>query len=192
MLNNFWQGVADRYGSKRGFARYMRYRIEMMLGRFDRQRNIDLGRVERLIFICSGNICRSPFGESYARAKGLEAASFGLHCPDGDPADPRAISFAGSQGLDLSTHLTRNISGYEPAENDLILVMEPRHLDELGELARQKQWPQRLQYSILPLFRSRPSAYLHDPYNTSPAFFDLCERQVMEAVDGIAGRMRGG
>ncbi len=177
--------VRRRFGSLRGAARYGKYLLLMHLGAFRALSDIDFSRVSRLIFICSGNICRSPFAEFYARSRGIEAESFGLHCPDGDPADPRAIDFAKSVGIDMKGHLTRNIQGYEPESGDLVLAMEPAQYQELQTL----NGSQDLNASILPLFNRKPSPYLHDPWGSPPEFFDRCERQIMEAVDRITERI---
>ena len=53
----------------------------------------------RLVFVCSGNICRSPFAAEYARALGLPSASFGLHADDGAAANPQALAAARRRGI---------------------------------------------------------------------------------------------
>jgi len=186
------QRINDRFGSKRGLVNLLRARVGYLMGRFERESRVDFSRVGRLVFICSGNICRSPFGEFYARAKGLAADSYGLHTRGGDPADPRAIDFASGIGIDMTDHRTRHIRNYAPEPGDLLLVMEPTQYQELERIRDDKGWSSSVQMSILSLFKNSPSPYLHDPFGASPAFFDHCERQVMEAVDGIAGRMSAG
>jgi protein-tyrosine phosphatase len=183
------RAIRDRFGSKRGLVNLMRARLGDALGAFRAQREIDFEQVRRLVFVCSGNICRSPFGAEYARSRGLESDSCGLHTRGGDPADPRAIAFAADRGIDLSAHRTKNIRDYRPEPGDLLLAMEPGQLRELQAHARERQWPDRVQLSILPLFKRLPSPYLHDPYSASPAFFEHCQWQVMESVDGILQRM---
>ncbi len=182
--------VNDRFGSKRGLLNRLRARLGYLLGSYRQHREVDFSQVTRLVFICSGNICRSPFGAFYAREKGFEVDSCGLHTRGGDPADPRAVAFAERLGIDMTPHRTKNISDYEPRPGDLLLVMEPRQYEELEALAQQEQWPSSIQLSILPLFGKPPSPYLHDPYSATEAFFDHCERQVMASVDGIAQRIK--
>ena len=190
MKNFIKDWVEDHFGSKRGLARKLKYQALLWIGCYNESRRIDCQSIDRLIFICSGNICRSPFAEFYAESIGLRARSYGLHCPDGDPADPRAIDFAHRQGIDMSSHETLNICQYRPQKGDLLLVMEPQQLRELESVLEKTDPNRKVESSILPLFADSPSAYLHDPYNTTPSFFDHCERQVMAAVDGIARRMK--
>lgn len=188
MLNTY---IERRYGSKRGLLRLIRHQWRWMTGRYRRLGRVDFDRVERLVFICSGNICRSAFGEWYARSRGLEADSYGLHTRGGDPADPRAIDFAARQGIDMSGHVTKNFDGYTPRPNDLILVMEPDQAREICQRMNLDGCPSKPQMGILPLFNRPPVAYLHDPFCANADFFDLCETRVMQAVDRIGERLAG-
>ena len=181
--------VSDRFGSKRGLVNWLQARLRYLLGGYRQHREVDFSRVTRLVFICSGNICRSPFGAFYAREKGFAVDSYGLDTRGGDPADPRAVAFAAKLGIDMTPHRTRRISEYEPLPGDLLLAMEPAQYQKLSVLAQREHWPSGVQISILPLFGPPPSPYLHDPYSASDVFFEHCERQVMAAVDGIAQRM---
>lgn len=183
------RAICDRYGSKRGLLNLIQARFKDVFGAYRAERNIDFGRVNRLVFVCSGNICRSPFGAEYTRYRGIASDSCGLHTRGGDPADPRAIGFADELGIDMSDHRTKNVRDYRPEPGDLVLVMEPGQIQELKEYARERQWPDTVQLSILPLFKRSPSPYLHDPFSATPAFFDHCEQQVKEAVDGIIDRL---
>lgn len=181
--------VRERYGSKRGLLNLLKARLGQVLGRYRRHGAVDFTRVQRLVFICSGNICRSPLGECYARARGVDAISFGLDTRGGDPADPRAVAFAAGLGIDMSEHRTSRVDQVTIEAGDLLLVMEPAQYDKLEQQARQRGWPESAQKALLPLFGKHPLPYLHDPYGASPAYFERCERLVVEAVDGLIDRM---
>lgn len=95
----------------------------------------------RLLFVCTGNTCRSPMAEAIARAeverrgwKHVEVASAGIAAANGGPATREAVVVAARQGIDLdahrSRHLTRDIAGWA----DLVLVMSPGHLEALDRL----------------------------------------------------------
>ena len=62
--------INNRYGSKRGFVRYWRGRAAALAGQYDGLRAVDWDRVERLVFMCTGNICRSPLAAVYAESQG--------------------------------------------------------------------------------------------------------------------------
>ena len=185
MLGQISRYIQDKYGSKRGLLNYLKYKILLWSGRYQKYRNINFNNVRRLVFVCSGNICRSPVAEVSARASGLESISFGLDCADGAPADERAISFARQCGLDLEGHSAKNIRGYTYQSGDVVIVMEPAHAESLLDFGV----PQHA-ISVAGLWLSNPTAYFHDPYNTSKKFFDLCEEQVVMSVGGIVEKIR--
>jgi protein-tyrosine phosphatase len=180
MLSAITQFINDNYGSKRGFLAAFKYKLLFSLGFYRSYQNIDFNAVNRLVFICSGNICRSAFGEYMAKAKGLNAVSYGFHCRGGDIADPRAIHEASIRGVDMQNHITRNISEYKEQEGDLLLVMEPWHLGELKIKEVKHE-----QVTIAPLWSEEKTPYLHDPYNANATFFSFCESVVEQCVDNI-------
>jgi protein-tyrosine phosphatase len=180
MLKRIRQKIYNDFGSKRGLLNAFKYGFCHRLGYYKQYQRIDFKRVNRLVFICSGNICRSAFADYYARSMGLSSVSYGLHCRGGDPADPRAIDFAKRQGIDMTGHITQNIKQYQPDAGDLVIGMEPSHMFEL------KPYINIQQATIAPLWHDKPSAYLHDPFSSNPVFFDKCEESLVNIVDRIS------
>ena len=70
--------------------RFAKHQLLWYFGHYDRLSNINFQPVRRLIFICEGNICRSPVAELIAQSQGVRCASYGLSCTNNHPADPRA------------------------------------------------------------------------------------------------------
>ncbi|WP_372997843.1 low molecular weight phosphatase family protein [Marinobacter sp.] len=138
---------------------------------------------QRVVFICSGNICRSPLAEYYARSLGLKADSCGLDCGVGFPADPRAFEFGKTLGLDLSVHETKRVDQFDFLPDDLIVVMEPKHLKKF-----QQQVSNQHKIILAGLFCPDPLPYLHDPYNCNLHFFHHCEECVISSVRRLCGR----
>lgn len=169
MMNN-------SFGSKRGLFNSVKYKLLFWLGFYRKYQQIDFTQVKHLVFVCSGNICRSSLAEYVAKSKGLSSESYGLHCRGGDGADPRAIEFATSQGLDMSEHKTRNIKEYRTKNTDLIVAMEPSHLVELKQLGFG-----RSQMTTLPVWAIN-NIYLHDPFCSTYEFFKHCEEAVVVGV----------
>jgi protein-tyrosine phosphatase len=91
----------------------------------------------KVLFVCAGNICRSPFAEGLARRLadelGLDVdfASAGTIAIDGAPASDDALAVAREHGVDLSGHRARRVSSLLTDEADLVL---PLHdvLDPIG------------------------------------------------------------
>lgn len=177
LLKKFVNGY---YGSKRGLLNSVKYRALASLGLYRSYRNIEWERVKRLVFVCHGNICRSPLAEIYADSCGVQTCSYGLYCKDNRTADPRAQNFALVAGLDLKRHKTTNIKHYEEYESDLIVAMEPCHIKMLREMTAG-----RAQLTTLGMWLERPNPYIHDPYCANETFFERCENLVISGVDNL-------
>ena len=82
------------YGTKKFLLSYYGHQAANSFGFFKKASDVNWSQITRLVFVCSGNICRSPYGEFYARKLGIDASSCGLHADDGGAANERAISVA--------------------------------------------------------------------------------------------------
>ncbi|MBZ5640718.1 MAG: hypothetical protein LAO51_18425 [Acidobacteriia bacterium] len=97
----------------------------------------------RMVFVCSGNICRSPMAAEYARhrlaSSGLShvvvdsAGTLGI---EGEPASAEAREVLREAGLDLIGHRSRGITEGDLRTVDLVIVMALTHLQELERLSR--------------------------------------------------------
>lgn len=94
----------------------------------------------RVLFVCTGNTCRSPMAEGLLRQllqeRGLQGevlsvASAGLHAQRGASAAPGAQRVMESMGIDLSGHRSRPVDEALVDQADLILAMTASHRDEL-------------------------------------------------------------
>jgi len=93
----------------------------------------------RILFVCSGNICRSPMAAEYCRYRAREAGlsqlvieSAGTLGIEGEPAADEARRVMAEIGVDLSAHRSRGIRADELASTDYTIVMERRHLKHLN------------------------------------------------------------
>lgn len=87
--------------------------------------------IDRVLVLCTGNICRSPLAQAELRAQlpDREISSAGIAAMAGYPADPNALAIAEAEGLDLGHHAARQLDDTMVAESDLILVMDQGHAD---------------------------------------------------------------
>lgn len=98
--------------------------------------------VFRVLFVCSGNTCRSPLVEALARRelgeRGLsariEVGSAGTGAAQGALASEGSTAAAASVGLDLSDHRSRQLTAELVERADLILTMGFNHLARVIEL----------------------------------------------------------
>jgi protein-tyrosine phosphatase len=93
----------------------------------------------RILFVCMGNICRSPMVEAVARVElaragvAAEVASAGTERYHvGQGADPRAIELAEANGYPLAQHRARQVAARDFEDYDFILAMDRVNVDALA------------------------------------------------------------
>jgi protein-tyrosine-phosphatase len=97
--------------------------------------------LKKVLFVCSGNTCRSPLAEGIAKTKfpqclseDIEISSAGSSAMEGLPASDLAVQVAGKHGIELSKHRTRLLSRSLVIQADLIVTMATKHRQTVGIL----------------------------------------------------------
>lgn len=178
-----WFG--DKYGSKRGFLKTQWHRLVYRFGGHNLYHHIDWSSVDRLVFICKGNICRSAFAETVARDLGMDAISAGTHTNEGAPADSVAIKTAQALGYDLSKHLSTPVEYANFRKTDLLITMEPWQAELVKySLAR------RYATTLLGLWSRPVQPYIFDPYGSSAVSFQHCFQYITKSVYEIVEKIQ--
>lgn len=162
--------ICETYGGKAAMLKHFAYFAYAALGGFARYRRIDLARVQRLVFVCKGNICRSPYAEARARAQGYAAISFGLDTTSGSTAYTDAVVNASARGLDLGRHGARTGDESQLTPHDLVICMEPQQAAAVAAKARAAG----AQVTLLGLWAQPLRPYIQDPYGRNDAYFQKC------------------
>ena len=177
-LRRLSRAIAERYGRKAAtlpvFACELRYR----LGSYHRFFHIDWSKVSRLVFVCSGNICRSAYGEWRARSSGIKSISAGIAAKSGDSANETAVAVAAKRGVDLRSHKTTPFCNVTMNPADLVLVMEPAQALRVETFVRLAG----AQLSLLGLWSQPRRVFLADPYGLCAEYFDTCFALIDSAI----------
>lgn len=174
--------ISERYGRKIGFARLLVCYFLDSLGFYRTYRRVRWHEVRRFVFVCNGNICRSPYAQARARQLGLTAVSAGLRADDRGPADSYAIRLAAERSLDLASHRTTNVAELLLENGDLVLCMEPAQAIAMREFANART----VQVTLLGLWAAEPRPYLQDPYGLSDGYWHTCFSLIDSAVEHLA------
>jgi protein-tyrosine phosphatase len=150
-----------------------------------------------VLFVCTGNICRSPTAEGVFRTlvtrAGLGHAIFadsaGTHDYHiGDPPDPRAVAHARRRGYDISDLRARRIHANDFQRFDLLLACDEGHRRILRRLA-----PSDARGRVARLLDYAPELGLQDvpdPYYGDPAGFEHVLDIVERAAEGVLMKLR--
>lgn len=151
----------------------------------------------RVLFVCTGNICRSPTAEGVFRklvadagmAERIQADSAGTHGYHiGEPPDPRALAAAAKQGYDLSALRARRFEHDDFRRFDLILAMDREHHAILARMA-QPTSAHKLQM-MMQYARRFGAGEVPDPYYGGPQGFDLVLDMIEDASRGLLESLR--
>lgn len=148
--------------------------------------------MRRILFICSGNTCRSPMAEGFfnqlAQAEALEwqASSAGLSASEAPAAaSANAIAAASDYGADLSGHRSQRLDQALVDQADLLLTMTAAHKRRVeGRFAEAAG-----KVHTLPSFAGQEGD-IEDPYCGSLADYQEAARQIREAVTRVIDRLR--
>jgi protein-tyrosine phosphatase len=148
-----------------------------------------------VLFVCLGNICRSPLAEAAFREAaalgGLDAVADSAATGEwqiGNPPDPRSAAVARVHGIDISGKRARRVRGDDFTRFDLILALDAQNLLDLHEIA-----PRRSTARIGLLMDHVPGCAgqaVRDPYYGDAADFDAVWVQVTQAADALVAMLK--
>jgi len=173
--------IKNNYGSKKGLLYTTYYNILGFLGIYNKYTHISMAHIDRIVFICKGNICRSAYAEVVARTLGLNAISCGINAIESAPANENAINIAEIKGHDLTSHKTTPILNVKFNSTDLLVVMEPSQISAVNKIIIGSPT-----ITLLGLWAKNKMPYIHDPYNSSLTYFNRCFDQIEKFVNEIS------
>jgi protein-tyrosine phosphatase len=157
----------------------------------------------RVLFVCMGNICRSPTAEAVFREfvrreapqAGIEVDSAGTHDYHvGDPPDRRSIAAARRRGIDMSPLRARLLLPEDFERFDLLLAMDERNRRDALACAPRAAAPGAAERLRLLLDYAPGQAWreVPDPYYGSTADFERVLDLVEAAAQGLLDALTAG
>lgn len=146
-----------------------------------------------VLFVCTGNICRSPTAEGVFRhraaAAGLavrtdSAGTHGYHV--GEPPDGRTIACAQRHGVDLSAQRARKFNAADFGAFDLIIAMDRSHLRAIQAMDPGGA----AEIALFMRYAGADGVDVPDPYYGGDDGFERVYRMIETGVDGLIASLR--
>ena len=135
------------------------------------------GKSMNILFVCTGNTCRSPMAEHIFRQKTkyfkdfFNVYSFGMAAVDGTPASQNAINAMQNMGIDISSHKAQRISARIVKDSDFIFCLS------------QEQY--NIMIGVEPEKTFLLGNGISDPYGMDQSVYDKCAQEISAAIDEI-------
>jgi len=147
--------------------------------------------LKKILFLCSGNTCRSPLAEGIARKIltdrvnfPVEISSAGTSAFEGMPASQHSVEVAARHGIDLDGHQSALLNRSRVRDADLIVTMGAKHRETVGVID-----PEALSYTVLLTSFCGGDGDVPDPIGGGLAeyerIYDLIDRCVDALAEGL-------